>query len=523
VVGGGLSACAPVPTYRPPSNGTPFTLGVMSGLHSEHEAVLWTRLDPDAAPGSTTVRWTVATDPSMSSVVASEAVDVGPDADWTAKVLVGGLAPDRSYWYRFAVGGPSGASLPPSPVGRARTLPAPDARPDRLRLAFGSCQQWTDGWYTAWGGIAAEDLDAVVWLGDYIYESGAKVGPTDVRVDTVGAVDDLDGYRAKYRLYRSDPLPQAGHAAHPFVPIWDDHEVKDDYTRLDLVSEPDRVAAAYRAWFEYMPVWPIEGTRTYRRLRWGDLADLSLLDTRQYRDHQANGFQGPDVETLGIGAAVVEAVQPGRTILGDAQRAWLLDGLDAAQSDGVRWKLVGNQVMITPIRPIDLDQPALRQLDPSLPHHAGVYANMDSWDSYMWERDLLLGHLADGGIEDVSFLTGDIHTFFQSTVTSDFDDPSAPKVANEFVGGSVSSQGVSLVGSDPLGRALEESAQTWSPAFRYSDFRRNGYGVLDATPDGMAVTYRACRTHQRGGAIVSSVRFDLSPGDPVPAMTPINP
>jgi len=512
-IAGSATSCAPSPTYAPPPNGTPFTLGVLSGLHSASEVVLWTRLDPAAAPGATSIRWEVGTTPDLTTVVESGDVTVDGGADWTAKVLVGGLAADRSYWYRFVVDGR------PSPVGRARTLPAPGSSPDRLRLVFASCQNWVAGWYNAWAGIAAEDVDAVVWLGDYIYEAGGN-GLASVRRDTVGSVSDLAGYRAKYRLYRSDPLLQAGHAAHPFVPIWDDHEFDNNYHRFTVLEHPQQAADAYRAWFEYMPVWPIDGTRTYRSVEWGRLATLPLLDTRQYRDRQPNGYQSVDVEQyVGAGDTIREAAAPGRTLLGTTQREWLFDTLDAAQADGVRWKLIGNQVMISPIRPIDLDTPELRQLFPELPRHNGVFVNMDSWDGYQWERDLVLAHLADQHVADVTLLTGDIHTFWQSSLRADFDDPTSPVVANEYVGGSISSPGPNVIDNDDFGRWLEQASATWNPAFRYTDFRRNGYGVVDATPDRLDVSFRATRVRTLGVPVTTSVEFGVTPGSPVPTMS----
>ncbi|MFN8051035.1 MAG: alkaline phosphatase D family protein [Acidimicrobiales bacterium] len=504
------TGCAPPPRYQPPSNGTPFSCGVLSGLHSPTEVVLWTRLDPELAPGATSVAWELATDAGLSNVVASGTHEVGPAADFTAKVLVGGLDPDRSYWYRFSV------ANGPSPIGRARTLPTPEATTP-LRVAFSSCQKWTSGWYTAWGGIANEDVDAVLWLGDYIYESGASPTPGDVRLDTVGTANDLDSYRAKYRLHRSDPLLQAGHAAHPFVPIWDDHEFKNNYNRTDLLTDAARAAAAYRVWFEYMPVMPIDGTRIHRNLRWGTTADITLLDTRQYRDRQANGFLPDDQEAgLGIGQVVAEAVQPGRTILGESQRQWLLDGLDDAQADGVVWKLIANQVMIAPWRILDLDEPLLNQLNPTAPRHDGIYLNMDSWDSYMWERDVVLGHLADNDISNVSFLTGDVHMFFQSSLRANFDDDTSPFVANEFVGGAVSSQAIQILRNDDVSLALENIWRGFNPGFRYCDFRRNGYAVVDATHDAMSVTYRAVRVFEPNQPVASTVRFTLTPGNPTP-------
>ena len=514
----GTPGCAPVPVFTPTPNGTPFSLGVMSGMHSPTEVVLWTRLAPELSD-QRQISWTVSTSPAMSDRVACGTAAVTADSDFTAKVLVGGLDPDRNYWFRFEVGSHA------SPIGRARTLPRVGSTPDRLRLAFASCQNWGSGWYNAWAGIAAEDLDAVVWLGDYIYESGGSGIPLlSVRTDPIGTSDDLASYRAKYRLYRSDPLLQAAHHAHPFVPIWDDHEFRDNYNRETLAAEPARGAAAYRAWFEYMPVWPIEANRIHRSLKWGSLAELFLLDTRQYRDRQANGFQKSDVSVaFGLGPTIEEANLPGRTIMGVAQRDWLFDGLESAQRNDTTWKLIANQVMISPVRPLDLDDPALRTFLPNLPRHNGLFFNMDAWDSYQWERDLLLAHLAAKRIENVSFLTGDIHSFWQSTLRADFDDPTTPFVANEFVSGSISSPGPSVISNDDLGHWIEQQAAGWSPSFRYTDFRRNGYGVLDATPAGMNVDYRVTRVNTPGLPTSTSVRFALRPGDPIPGFTSIAP
>ncbi len=512
----GTTACVPPPEFVPGSNGTPFSSGVASGLHSPTEVVLWTRLDPELAAGTGRVEWQVATDPTFSSVVETGSVDVGPAADHTAKVLVGGLRPDTSYAYRFVVDGVA------SPAGRARTLPLRDADVDRLRLAFTSCQAWTAGWYQAWDAIATADLDAVLFLGDYIYEGGGTSGLIAVRPDTVGLADTLDTYRAKYRMYRSDLSLQGAHAAHPLVPVWDDHEFTNNFDRSTVASQPTRFAAAAQAWFEYMPVWPIDGTRIHRNVEWGRLAQVSMLDTRQFRDRPANGFNpDPDADELfiGVGATVVEAVSPGRTILGVDQREWFLDSLADASDRDVTWKLVGNQVMISPIRALDLDNEVLRTLNPAIPEHDGVYINLDSWHSYLWERDLILDHLRSGNIENVSFVTGDVHFFAQSSMRSDFDDDSSPFVANEFVGGSISSPGPNGARTDALGLELERLVTNLSPGFRHVDFRRNGFGVVDLTPGSQTVTFWGTQAWNRGERVAPTVRFDQIAGEPRPTRT----
>jgi alkaline phosphatase D len=499
------------PVWAVPWNGSVFSLGVLAGLHSHDEVVLWTRVDPDRASGVTSVRWEMASDHTMNDIVATGSESVGPDTVFTVKVKPSGLDPDRSYWFRFAT--PAGDE---SPVGRARTLPAPGAVSDRLRLAFASCQNWSHGWFSAWDGIAAEDVDGVVFLGDYIYESAGFIPGRSVRLDPIGHSADLDSYRAKYRLYRSDPSIQRAHSAHPIAPVWDDHEFQNNYNAADIAADPARSTAAYRAWFEYMPVWPIDGTRIHRTLRWGALAEIFLLDTRQYRDPQP-GPPGDGGSLLGIGHDVAVAASPSRSLLGPDQRSWLTDGLASAQTDGVTWKLVGSQVMIHPWRLIDLDTPEIRQLNPQLVKHDGVYLNLDSWDGYQHDRDVVLSHLADNSIRNTSFLTGDVHSFWQGTLRSDFDDVGSPYVVNEFVGGSISSSSFDLAGDLVYG--LEQSARSWHPPFRYVDFRRRGYGLLECTPTSMDVSFRVSNSLYQGSPTATSVTFSLADGDPVPAVT----
>lgn len=499
---GTLAGCAP-PTPTPPGV---FTLGVASGLHSPTEAVLWTRVELANAASVTEVGWEVATSPAFTTTVDSGTAPVSASADGCVKVLVGSLDPDTSYWFRFTGGSET------SPAGRARTLPPPDSDPTSLRLAFGSCQSFASGYYGAWRDIAAQDLDAVVFLGDYIYEAFLIQLLRRVREETLDTADTLEEYRARYRHYRLDPDLQAAHSAHPLVPIWDDHEIANDYDRTIFSTNPDRASAAYQAWFEYMPVWPIDGTRIYRDLRWGSLADLFLLDSRQYRDEPLGE---PLLGILGLQVMTGDLQAVGRTLLGTEQRQWLLDGLDAAHSDGVRWKLVGNPVMIAPIRLLDLDTPEGRELDPSLPKHAGLYLGTDSWDGFGWERDQVLGHLRDAGITDTAFLTGDQHSFMAAPLSTDFDDPTAPLVAYEYTGGSITSP--SGITENLLAGGL--ASYETQPPFDYMEIRTNGYGLLEATPTGMTITYHELTPVTSTATPAPTVRFTTTPGVVQPTIT----
>lgn len=486
-----------------------FDCGVLSGIHDHTSAVLWTRVAPAATGGPVDVVWEVATDPTFAKVVSKGTGTASAETDGTVKVLAEGLAPGSTYFYRFVVDGRT------SRTGRTKTPPTPGNEGGRVRLAVAACQNYPSGYYPAWRGIADEDVDAVVHLGDYIYESGGYVPLTDVRRDPVGPATDLATYRAKYRLYRTDPDILDAHARHAFLPIWDDHEFVNDYDRVTILEEPDRAAAAYRAWFEYQPVWPVDGTRNYRRVRWGNLVDLSLLDTRQYRDAHPNG--GKLSLSLTVDGPATEVAAVDRTILGEAQRRWLLDGLGAAQDDGVAWKLVGNQVMISPIRILDLDEPVVREAKPDLTKHAGLYLNTDAWDGYQWERDLLTKFLFDEGVRNTAFLTGDIHSFWQSDVVRDYDEDYSPVVAQEFVCGSVSSRAADFLGA--LADGVSTAALGLRPGFRYCDLVRRGYGVVDCTADGSVVQYRHTDALYPVAPMVDGSRFDWASGG-LPVMTP---
>ena len=503
---GGLGTLALAGCTSPPGPDAvagPWDCGVASGLHEPGVAVLWTRFAP-AASSTVELAWEVAEDPGFARVVASGTADAGPGTDGCAKVLAGGLAPGRHHWYRFRVDGAT------SPTGRTWTPPAQDSSPDAVRLAVASCQDFSAGWYPAWRAVAESDVHAVVHLGDYIYESKGSVNPLwDVRDDPSAAAVDLGTYRAKYRLYRTDADLRAAHAAHPFAPVWDDHEFVNNCHRGTIAGQPARAAAAYRAWFEYQPVWPIAGTRIHRRLRFGRLADLSLLDTRQYRD------PNPEREQLVATDAPPGSVahDPDRTLMGPAQRDWLLDGLGSAQADGVTWKVLGQQVMLAPLRWIDLDQPPLGAGGGP----EGVYLNLDQWDGYGAERDRLCAFLHDEGIANTAVLTGDIHSFWQASIHRDVHDHTSPAVAQEFVCGSISSTALGF--APELAEAFSAFTKGFSPAFRHVDWQRRGYGHLEATPDAMAVEFRIVDPAVRSSVAQRAVRFDWAEGTDVVAVS----
>ncbi|MEU7754220.1 alkaline phosphatase D family protein [Micromonospora sp. NPDC049171] len=458
-----------------------FQHGVASGDPLPDGVLLWTRLTPtaEAQPGSglgpeVGVTWQVAADPDFTTVVAAGTQHTGPESDHTVKVAVGGLAPATTYWYRF---GHTGGW---SPAGRTMTAPPVDAEIDRLRLGVVSCANWEAGFFAAYRHLAERgDLNLVVHLGDYLYEYGSgefDAGGMVVRpVRPAHEVLTLADYRIRHALYKTDPDLQALHAAVPWVITWDDHEVANDqwsggaenHTPGTEGSFAGRLAAARQAYLEWMPVRVGVDGAIYRRLRFGRLAELSMLDLRTYRSQQASGTAVDD---------------PGRTITGDTQMSWLKAGLATSSA---RWKLVGNPVMIARVDVGALPAWLLGPLGALLgiPQN-GAVLNTDQWDGYNADRNELVDYVRATGTRDVVFLTGDIHTSWANEVTTRSTGPNNPAAA-EFVVPSVTSDNVNDFLGLPAGNALSALGagllRSTNPHVRWTELDGHGYGVLEVT------------------------------------------
>lgn len=480
----------------------PFTLGIASGDPLPDSVVLWTRLAPEPlAPfggmdyAKVPVRWEVARDERFQRVVRRGTTFARPEYSHSVHVDVRGLEPGREYFYRFAAGGEV------SPSGRTKTAPAPWQRVRELSIAYASCQAWWEGWYTAYADLARNDLDVVFHLGDYIYEYGipldaparAEEGnalPNSFRAETV----TLDQYRERYALYKTDPDLQEAHRVAPWIVTVDDHEVENNWA--DEISEQRaprdefvvRRANAFRAYWEHMPL-RLEPSgpdlQLYRRFRYGDLAEFSVLDTRQHRSDQANGD--------GTKPPGPESQDPARTITGEEQERWLLDGLAAS---GARWNVIPHQ---TSIMRIDT--------------RAGpdVAVPMDTWDGYEGSRDRILGGIGDRAVDNVVFLSGDLHRSLAADLKRDFDDPDSPTVAVELVGTSVTS-GRDGEDNDEGGRTILAE----NPWIRYGNFQR-GYVRARLTRDAFTADYRVAPYVTRRGAELFT-RTSLVVEDGVPGL-----
>ncbi|MCH6159770.1 alkaline phosphatase D family protein [Streptomyces sp. M600PL45_2] len=476
------------------AEGPSFLHGVASGDPLPDGVLLWTRVTPsaDAVPGSgkggpVTVSWEVAEDEGFRKVVARGTAKAEAASDHTVKADVRGLSPDTSYWFRFSAGNAD------SPAARTRTAPAEDADTPNLRFGVVSCAHYEAGYFSSYRHLAARsDLHAVLHLGDYIYEYGHEGYPLR-GADTVRTVQPehetvtLADYRLRHGHTKLDPDVQAMHAAHPLVAMWDDHEFANDawsggaenHTEGQEGTWADRRRAAQQAYFEWMPVRPSTGGTTYRRLRFGRLADLHLLDLRSFRDEQASIGDGDVID------------DPDRTLTGRKQLDWLKSGLSASAS---RWRMVGTSVMIAPIAfgavPAHLLGPLAELL--GIPKE-GLAVNVDQWDGYTDDRRELLTHLRDQHIDNTVFLTGDIHMAFANEVpVKAATYPEDAPVATEFVVTSVTSDNlddVLNVAPDTVSSVAEAAVKATNGHVRWLDMDSHGYGVLDVDSERAHMDY----------------------------------
>jgi alkaline phosphatase D len=455
------SASEPVTTTTPPVPplpGPPFTLGVASGDPDVTSVVLWTRLAPEPATGGgmpdedVPVVWEVATDDTFDTIVVSDVTTAEPRYGHSVHAVVDGLAAGTEYRYRFRLGEHT------SPIGRTRT--SPEGETESVRFAFGSCQNWEAGFWPAHTHLAEEDVELVLWLGDYIYEGAAGTG--GVRQHDGPEPTTIEAYRSRYALYKSDPALQAAHAARPWLVIWDDHEVENNYAGDSPQDggppEPflERRAAAYQAWWENMPVRldPPAGPsfEINRTLRWGDLLSVFALDSRQYRANQPCG------RSSDLGESCPERDDPTRAMLGDAQESWL--AAETARSTST-WNVLANQVIFSP-SPIILG--------------ASTVYNLDQWDGYPAAQGRVLDILA--ATSNAVIVTGDIHASAVADVRRGEE-----VVAVELVGTSISSSF-----PEEFVALFESAAQTGGA--KMADARHRGYVRCTATPESLTAEYR---------------------------------
>ena len=462
LAGVGITACAKHPgATGVPIGSNPFQHGVASGDPLSDRVILWTRVSPLLSRLREPIRtdWWISRDPLGLEVVSGGRTDALPERDFTIKLDPDGLEPGTDYYYGFMT------QTGLSPIGRTRTLPIDSV--EHVRMAFASCANYPNGYFNAYACIAdRDDLDVVLHLGDYIYEYGnAEYGDGSLlgRIpDPVHEILDLEDYRRRHATYKSDPDLQAAHARHPWITVWDDHETADnsweDGAKNHDPSEGDwqkRKLSAIRAYYEWMPIRELP-TGLFRSFRFGGLADLILLDTR---------LRGRDEQTSPRDHEV--ARDPSRTLLGDDQTGWLLDLLSESNRAGAHWRVIGQQVVFAPFT------------------NGETVFNPDSWDGYRENRRKVLDHLDQEQIDNVVFLTGDVHSAWGFDIPPPLDsgatyDPEtgAGSRAVEFITPAVSSPAVGVYAErSKLLNGIEERVAH----LRYKNLDDHGFVILDLT------------------------------------------
>ena len=438
-----------------------FQLGVASGQPQSKTVVLWTMVTGPDLPPQVDVRWELADDEAFERIAARGLEVARADDHHAVHAEPQGLAPGRWYHYRFSALGQHSA------VGRTRTAPAADAPVQQLDWAIASCQRYDVGHYAAWRHAAADGLDLVLFLGDYIYEYGPS--PVGIRTLGSGRVKTLDQYRARYALTKSDPALQAAHAAVPWLLVWDDHEVENDYAAMQgefLQTDFARQrAAAYQAYWEHMPLpqaaRPVDGAmRMHGRLDWGRLARIHLLDDRQMRDVQVCPKPGRGGSNTVRIADCPALLNPGRTLLGAEQERWLAQGWTQDRP----WNLLAQQTLMA----------RFTWEDPAGPSQGGTYWT-DGWDGYPAARRRLLDAVAAQHVPGVVVLGGDVHGNHVADLRADPDDSRGPIVASEFCGTSITSLGVNAP-------AALAAALPFNPHLHHARNDQRGYIRFRLTP-----------------------------------------
>lgn len=429
-----------------PSQGV-FGLSVASGDPSPQGVILWTRINPEAWQAETKLAFEMAATPDFAKPLLQglvEPAEFSSERDYTVKIdLDGRLEPGKLYYYRFIY------NKTASRTGKARTLPAPSASLERLKLGVLTCQDYTNGYYATFAHLAQEELDFVVHLGDIIYETVGD--PTfqslpfpDRRLTLPSGqlvVQGLEDYRYLYRSYRSDPFFQAALEAHTWIIIWDDHETANDcyydYDQ-DCTGLPDHPyfgdaaasnqlkLASQRAWSEYIPARPpydpgasrpLDALTIYRSFQFGDLAELFMTDERTYRVPPPCGVDQVFGRYASLGCPEQNA--PTTSMLGPEQRDWLLEGMKRSRAT---WKIWGNEVLQMPLK------------------ITALYFTLDGWDGYQYERELIARELQKAGVKNLVVLTGDLHSALAGYIQTDYSqDDEKSRVGVEFMTPAVTS------------------------------------------------------------------------------------
>ncbi len=512
------------PAYTPQDQASMYPQSVASGDPQPNGIVLWTRIAPTAmgAPSANIIAWQIASDPLFgdSSILVQGLANVDPAVDYTVKLPVANavLAPYSVYYYRYIY------NLVPSRTGRFKTLPTADAPLTQLKIGYVVCQDYNNGYYNALSYLAQEDIEYVVHLGDYIYETIAANNAVRAvpAFASGGAVPQtVDDYRHLYQVYRSDPNQQAVHENFAYIQLWDDHEFANDAHQdfhpdnntppnTATTPQPALRQAANQAWSEYgladvafdpTQMWE-QSIQVYRKFSFGTLMDLIVTDERLYRDGPpcGDGVYGDRYFSFGCG----ELGDKNRTMLGLTQRQWFLDQLTSSTAT---WKMWANEVMLMQLK------------------FALVYINLDQWDGYQQERNLIFHAVHNAGVKNLVAITGDLHTFLAGYLKRNFDNPFESPIGIELMVGSITSANFAEVIESTLDlpsspvpakqmgvppNLLDPTIRAANPHIKYWDSSTHGYGVLTITPALLTCEFKAVSTiREPGAALVPLKTFTI--------------
>lgn len=500
-----------------------FPQSVASGDPQVNGITLWTRVAQSG--GTAQVAFEVAQDSEFSAIALSGVAQTDESKDYTVKVqLNSGIQPNTTYYYRFIYQGTA------SRTGRFKTLPDLTAQLDKVRFGYINCQDYTNGYYNAYRFLATEDIDFVVFLGDYIYET---VGDTSFQSGVrplklpsgTSAASTLADYRFLYQSYNSDPDMQSVRENFAFITIWDDHEFANDCFQVNAPDQfPFRKSqlrqAANQAWAEHTPtsvpfnpsVGPLSSIQLYRTFKFGNLLELVMTDERLYRNgppcddlnaqqqHYLTGkrYNTPDCP---------QRHDTTRTMLGYSQRQWFLNQI--TNSSRI-WKIWGNEVMTMQLK--ILSAFASKLLGQPVPD---LFADLDQWDGYPVERALIFDTISKAGVKNFVTITGDLHTFVTGYQKVNFDNPSAPPVGVEFVVGSTTSSNLaeqSAAGTiGPITQALLIS----NPHIKDFNSTTHGYNLVEVTPSALTCTLKAVSDITKPGGTLSTLKVYRVPRDQV--------
>lgn len=508
-----------------------FPQSVAAGDPQTAGITLWTRVAPQ--PATVQVAYQVASDANFTNVVLSGVANAEASRDYTVKIQLSDraeLRPATIYFYRFIL------NNNPSPVGRFKTLPAANADLNRVRFAYISCNDFTNGFFNAMRFMAAEDLDFVVHLGDAIYETvGDPTFQRGIRPLSLPSgqpsAQSLEDYRFLHKTYLSDPDYQAVREQFAFIYIWDDHEFANDAyqgfnTDTAIASQnntPNRRQVASQAWAEYTPTSinfnptndPLTSIQIYRSFVFGNLLELVMTDERLYRDAPPCGVAGA-ARSLTPGCP--ELADPNRSMLGATQRQWFLDKI---RNSTRTWKVWGNEVSTMQLIVSKAVVDGARIPNVTIP--VDLFVTLDQWDGYPVERAQIFTALRNGNVRNFVTITGDFHTFAAGYQRINYNSQFAPgtvpadAVGVEFLVGSVSASNLAEQ-PNPFGLDINTSTQLLLAGNRHVQFfnsATHGYSIVEATPTALTCTMRSVSTVLTRGGTISTLKTFRVPKDQV--------